>query len=445
MLSRPAFLAWLLVVAGVLVWRQSSAAEAPSAALKTELQQLLAVADDRGPQAAALAQRRYQSARAVRDDGRADYAYALVLLRLNKTKEASTLLSRVPDLKPAPYVPALQAHVALLLHQKQWSAAIERMERFGRALADQPGWWEQPDDRTNGAHWLGRAASVGGLVAVSAADVERFARADQQLRGLLPNELRDAYTAGFEAVIRESEQLAETTAATETAAKVAQEAEQDAARTKVKEQQTQAKAERENLKLTAEEWKKYLDDKLADFAKQLGMLEKEWNTQDQRRHSLERLILLAQQQQQLLILQGQQLSGNTKSKSNSTTNANSAVLQRIDRELSNLQSQINQYEQDRGRTLAAMNVVYQQAQTGLAQRQALIADYERATGKLVQQDESLKKWNDRLQQKEKDLTGPPKGKAASVQSLERKRKSVGTYLFMDWEAERQRWLEELGE
>lgn len=104
------------------------------------------------------------------------------------------------------------------------------------------------------------------------------------------------------------------------------------------------------------------------------------------------------------------------------------------------QQQILQYQQDRTRTLTGMNQYYQQALAVINQRQNLVADYERATGQLVQKDESLKKWNDRLQKKEKDVVDGAKGKVAAVQTLDQRRKTVGTYLSTDWEAERQRLI-----
>jgi len=422
------------------------AADPPSANFKAELRELLSVADDRGPQAQSLAQRRFQSAKSLGDEGVAEYAHALVLLRLNKSKEALIALARAGDQKPTPYLPALKAHVAMLLQQKQWTNATAQLDRVGKAILEHAAWWPDEEERASDADWLGRATSVGQLLATSAADIERFTRIDRHLRKTLTDAEKAAYVAGFDAVIRESEELADTAAAAESTAKVTQEAEHATERDKVKTQQSQTKGERENLKLTADEWKKYLDDKLAEFGKQLGLLEKDWNTLDQRRQSLEKSILLAQQEQQMLMLRGQQ---NTTPRSTSRSVGGNTVVttttaQALDRELGIRQQQINRYQADRDRTLTSMNGIYQQAQTQLVQRQALITDYEHATGKLVQKDEALKKWNDRLQQKEKDLATGPKGIAASVQSLEQKRKSVSTYLPMDWEAERQRWLAELG-
>jgi hypothetical protein len=415
---------------------------------KSELQQLLKVADDRGPQAVGNAAKRYQSARNLHDDGSADYAYGLVLLRLNKPKEALTTLARGADVTPAPYLPALRAYVALALQQKQWPGAMERMEKLGRAFAAHPEWWPTPDALSADAQWLGRATALGEVVVTSAADVERFTKLDQSVRSVLPAELRTAYSSGYDAVLTQAEQLADSAAKEESTARVTQEHENEVARDKVKTQQTQAEAERENLKLTSEEWKKFLDDKLAEFSKQLGTLEKQVNQLDQRRQSLERSILLAQQEQQLLIARGQSISSVQSQTSRNTgtnfsANANAQAIQAINQQLDRLQIRINQYQQEHTQVQNQIALGLQQSMQTLNQRQALITNYEQATGKLVQQDESLRKMKDRLSQKEKDLAESPKGKAASVQSLEQKRKSPATYLPMDWEAERQRWLQDL--
>lgn len=402
------------------------------------LHTLLLTADNRGPQSVGLALRRYQTAKALRDDSDTSYTYAIVLLRLTKTKEALAQLAQATEKQ---HVSAAQAQVALLMSQKQWTVATEHIEKYSDWLRDDNPRWKDDEARDQFAEWIGRAISVGQIVGANASEVERFNRLDQRVRGLMPLTRREAYIRGFDAVLQEEEGLANTTEVVQTEEEKKRDEAIAAEKNRLKNEQDKTKGDRENLIQTAEEWKKTLDNKLTEFGKQLGLMEKEWNTLDQRRQTLERSILLAQQEQQLLFNRYEALSSN-----NGNTNRNipnprqQTQLQQIDRELGTRQQQILQYQQDRNRTMTSMNQQYQQAQVVIAQRQNLVADYERATGQLVQKDESLKKWNDRLQKKEKDVVDGAKGKVVAVQTLDQRRKSVGTYLIMDWEAERQRLL-----
>lgn len=398
---------------------------------------LLLTADHRGPQSVGLALRRYQTAKVLRDDSETSYAYAIVLLRLNKYKEA---LAQLASASETQHVSAAQAHITVLMSQKQWTAAGGFIEKYADWLRDDNPRWKNDAARDEFAAWIGRAVSVGQLVASSAAEVERFNKLDQRVRGLMPLSRRAAYINGFDEVLAEEENLANTTDAVETVEEKKR-AEAIAAETKrLQAEQDKTKGDRENLKQTAEEWKKTIDEKLAAFGKQLGQLEKEWNGLDQRRQSLERSIFLAQQEQQLSMNRYDALSANNNNSRNQRNPLQQAQMQQLDREMAQRQQQILQYQQDRNQTLTGMNQFYQQALVQIQQRQLLIADYERATGQLVQQDESLKKWNDRLQKKEKQVTDGAKEKPAAVQTLDQRRKSVGTYLMADWEAERQRLL-----
>lgn len=401
------------------------------------LHTLLLTANDRSPASVGLAFRRYQAAKALRDGPDTAYAYGIVLLRLNKTREALPFLAQAADKQ---HISAAQAYITLLLSQKQWTVAIDRIEKSVDWLREDNPNWKSADARDEFAEWIGRALSTGQQVANTVAELERLHEAEQRVRALMPVNHREAYIRGFEAVINESENLANTTASVQTAEQEKQEAAAEAEKAQLRGEQAKTKGDRENLKLTAEEWKKTLDNKLAEFGKSLGLLEKEWNTLDQRRQSLERSILATQQEFQVLMNQYEGLRNNGNNNGNARNGLNQTRLQQIDRELGIRQQQILQYQQDRNRTVTGMNQFYQQALVVLNQRQALVADYERATGQLVQKDESLKKWNDRLVKKEKDAEDNAKAKPGAVQTLEQRQKSVGTYLSTDWEAERQRLL-----
>ncbi len=428
------------VIALALACRSANSAEKPSEkATQEALHTLLLTADHRGAQSVGLALRRYQTAKTLQDDSETSYAYAIVLLRLNKPKEA---LAQLAHASKDQHVSAAQAQITLLMSQRQWTAATELIEKYSDWLRDDNPRWNDNEARDQFAEWIGRAISVGQIVGTSAAEVDRFSKLDGRVRGLMPLTRRAAYIRGFDGVLSEEENLANTTDVVQTEEEKKRDEAIAAEKERLKNEKDKTKGDRENLKQTAEEWKKTLDGKLAEFGKNLGLLEKEWNTLDQRRQSVERSILAAQQEQQLSLNRYEALQANSTNGNQGVSNSRAqAQMQQLDREMGTRQQQILQYQQDRNRTLTGMNQFYQQAQVMINQRQALVADYERATGQLVQKDESLKKWNDRLQKKEKDVVDGAKGKLAAVQSLDQRRKTVGTYLSTDWEAERQRLLE----
>jgi hypothetical protein len=419
------------------------AADAPAkstAEYRQAMRQLLEVADERTPTSAALAQRRFQAARAIAPDARpVQYAYGVVLQRLNKSKDASAQFAEAGKSPAGGYPPAYEAWVTTLFAARQWSAVAHALQSYGETLVNRPESWKEPKERGSSAEWLGRAVSAAILVAPQGADVQRFADVDSQLRDVLPTDVSTDYVRGFEEVIQLHEQLAESGEKARRDAKETQEKERETERGRVAEQQGKVTSQREDLKLTAEEWKKRLDDKQADFSKQLGLLEKDWTARDQKRLSIERSILLAQQESTALTQQYQLLASERR-----PSTADRLRMQQIDFQLNQRQQQLFDYQLQRDQTVVAMQAVYRQAAGVLAQRQAFIADYERATGQLVKQDDSLRKWNDRLAKQKTELEETPTGKTPGTQALEQKMKSIGTYLPADWEAIRQRLLAEYG-
>jgi hypothetical protein len=431
------------VLAGIAVAATAIAGDGPpsSPGFRQAMRQLLEVADERGPTAFALAQRRFQSARGMTTDVRpVQFAYGVVLQRLHRPKEATAAFSNAARHAAGAYPPAYEAWVSSLLAARQWTAAAEALRDYGGILVDKPEAWADAKDRRASADWLGRAVSAAILVAPQGNDVQRFASVDERLRKDLTTDVSVDYLRGFDEVIELHEQLADTGEKSRQEAKVAQEKERETERAVVTDQQGQVASQRENLKLTADEWKKRLDEKQAEFAKQLGQLEKDWNTQDQKRQSVDRSILLAQQEAALLTQQYQALANNER-----PSLPERLRMQQVDGQINQRAQQLIQYQLERDRTLAAMQAVYQQATAVLAQRQALIQDYERATGQLVKQDESLRKWNDRLSKQKTALEEVPTGQTAATQAIDQKRKSIGTYLPVDWEAIRQRLLTEYGD
>jgi hypothetical protein len=435
---------WIVVVAGAATLFAGDPGNAGSVAQR----RLLEVSDLRGPQAVSEARRRFESARTLSDDDRpVHYDYGVVLARLLKPKEALVEFHAALESPKGPFPSAGRAAIFLELTSRDWKAAAATARKLGDALVNAPEAWETDAAWSNDARWLGESVSAAQLLVSSAADVKLWSDLDQHLRTTLPGDLRTAYAAGFEAVVDRHDTLAAKTESAVQAAATAEGEKNEAVRKDVLDTQQRIAAQKENLKVAAEDWKKRYEDQMADIAKQMGTLEKDWTRLDNRRQSLERSILLTQQEITLMLQQLDQInSQNTNQNQNQNTNRptfGTNLAATFNQQLGQRQQALIQYQFDWNRTSIQQNQVQQQAVTVLNQRQAAMTDYQQRSGQLVQQDGQLDKWNGRLNKQAAELEEPPTGKTAQTRSMQQKLKTVVAYLPWDWEAERLRRLAEI--
>jgi hypothetical protein len=423
----------------------ASAAESSPARIAAE-RRLLQSADQRGQAAATEAKRRFETLRVLSagDERAARYAYGVVLVRLLKQKEALAEFAAATEAEQGPYPPALQAAIFLSLNTRDWKGAAGLARRMGDALLNAPDAWETDTAWSADIRRLGELVSAAQLLVTTADDVKVWADVDQHLRKSLPDSVLAEYAAGFEAVIERQTQLTTRVEELKQDAAEAQGEQNLATLKEVADSKQKVAAQRENLKAAAEDWKKLFDDQMAEYGKQLGKMEKDWTTLDARRQSLERSILLAQQeiavmQQQLEVMAQQQ--GNREGQQIGNLN----LFQTFNIQMGQRQAQLIQYQFDWNRTAASQNQIQQQAVAMLNQRQSAIADYQKKSGKLIEQDGQLDRWNGRLTKEAAKLEVNPTGETAKTRALQQKLKTVGAYIPWDWEAERQRLLKQLDE
>jgi len=435
-----------LMLGTVAVLSPMVAAEESSDAARAAQRRLLEIADQRGPTAAAEARKRFDSASALADDDREPrYAYGVVLVRLHKAKEALAEFQTAAISDQGLYPPALRAAVFLQLTGHDWKSAADLTRRLGDALVNAPDAWDTDVAWSADARWLGETVSAAQWLVSTAGDVKLWADVDQQLRTALPGDLRIEYVAGFDAVVQRHSELTAKVEAVRQDAVVAEGEKNEAVRKEVQTAKQKVAAQRENLKAAAGDWKKLYEDQMAEFGKQLGKLEKDWNSLDNRRQSLERSILLAQQEIALMQQQMDRInSQNNNRRNNNGTGATFGLdlAQTFNVQMGQRQASLIQYQFDWNRTNAQQNQVQQQADGLLNQRQSAIADYQQRTGQLVEQDGQLDKWNGRLAKQAAELDEPLTGENGQTRSLQQKLKTVGAYVPWDWEAERQRLLKE---
>jgi hypothetical protein len=411
----------------------------------TAQRRLLEVAEQRGPAAVGEAKRRFESARAIVEDDRpVRYAHGVVLVRLLKPKEALTEFQAAATSERGPYPPALRAAIFLGLSGRDGKSAEAFVRRFGDALVNAPDAWTTDAAWSTDARWLGEAVSTAQLILSTASDVKTWSDVDQDLRSTLPEDLRTAYATGFEAVLERHAVLAAKVESVQKDALLAEGEKNEAVRKEVLDAKQKVAAQKENLKVAAGDWKKLYDDQMTEFSKQLGKLEKDWNSLDNRRQSLERSILLTQQEISLMLQQIDQINSQQTNSQISVSGlrvpSGLDLRQTYNQQLGQRQAALIQYQFDWNRTVGQQNQMQQQAVGLVKQQQAAVADYQQRTGQLVQQDGQLDKWNKRLNEQASDLEDPPTGKTAQTRSLQQKLKSAATYLPWDWEAERQRLL-----
>lgn len=406
---------------------------------------LLEVTSAQGRSAVTEAGRRFDVARGTAPgDPRAPYAYGVVLANLHQLQAAQQQFAAARGSEQLPFPPAWRAELTLVLLQRQWLPAAELAEQFGRVLGDSAAGCFQPEDRLRDARWLGSAVAAAQSLTVNVDDVKRWLAVDAQLRQRLPAAVRAAYETGFEATLDEHSKLSAELEATRAVVREDQEMQQMVEQQRARDLQRVNDNTRGQFQVIAAGQEKSFEEQMVEFAKQLGTLEREWNRLSNRRQALQRSILLVEQEIYLLRQQYDQLT-----QQNQSNGPNFAIPPRpnlvasIDQQIGVRVNQLLQYQAEDGRTLTEMVPVQQRAMAVLAERQAVTQEHERRTGELTARDEQLEKWKQQLEKKIVELDAPAKGLSPEVKSLEQRLKNLGTYLPVNWNAERERLLQEL--
>ncbi len=412
---------------------------------RSALVRLLDAAELKGRFAPAQAEQRFEAARAASSDDRlVHYAYGIVLSRLLKFPEAQAQFALASDAPNGPYPPAYRAALFLELQLRRWQSASKTALTFGGEITNSPDAWTNDEDRAVDARWLGQATSAGQLLATNALDVRAWIDVDRQLRRELPTELLDEYSAGFEETLQLRSQFVEQTEESRAIAQQKLAEAQEVERRKLAEKQRETESSRVSLQEIAKGNQEAFQKQLGEFSKQLGLLENQWNQLDERRQHVERSIILLGQE--LTVLQQAYQNALNQDRDPENPSARTRLrLQGIDQQIARCHLQSLEYQAERDRTITSLRNVQGQANTLLSQRQAAIADYEKQTGEIMKRDEQLEKWSKRIVKKAVELNETPQGNTAEVKTRERKLQSIGAYLALDWEGERQRLRKQVSE
>lgn len=408
-----------------------SVATGESEPAASQLEQFLTAGfDRRGTSDNQLKDEYRELKRSSADDLSADYAYALALLKRNDYDAAMKILDDLRS-QPGPvYLPAWHASIWNRLNRREYDEGFSQLTELARLTTDPDRKWTAPDQPQQNARWMGKLLAGMGYQLTSGRDWEALQVVWHKTEsGLTEPELQQEFQAGIQEVRQLRKELEGdlTETAKETKAEQAKTEEELAKELEQKAEETeQAK---EDLKLTAEEWKKKLDKELVEFGRKIGSLERDYAFLDAKRLSLERSITLVQREQTALALAAE----------NSPRNANSNA---VALENGRLNTKLAQYQGEHRQTLVGLQQVTVQGNALLAQRQALINEYQKATGKLVEQDKKLELLAKRLSKNQEKLDDDkPVRPTAELRKLRIRMKYFSTYLPFDLDEEKQKLID----
>lgn len=407
-----------------------AAGESEPAAAQLE-QFLTAGFDRRGTSDQALKDEYRELKRASNSDLSPDYAYALALLKRNQYDEAMQILDELRG-KPGPaYLPAWQAAIWNRLNRRDYEQGFSQLTELAAMTADPDRKWATPEHPPQNARWMGKLLAGMGYQLTSGRDWENLQAVWHKVESDLTDPLlQQELQAGIQEVrqLRKEIEGDFTETAKETEAEQAKTEEELAKELEQKAEETE-KA-KEDLKLTAEEWKKKLDKELVEFGRKIGSLERDYAFLDAKRLSLERSITLVQREQTALALAAE----------NAPKNVNSTG---VALENGRLNAKLAQYQGEHQQTLVGLQQVTAQGNLLLAQRQALINEYQQATGKLVQQDKKLEQLAKKLSKNQEKLEADdkPVRPTAELRRLRSRMKYLSTYLPFDLDEEKQKLID----
>jgi hypothetical protein len=373
---------------------------------------------------------------ADRNDPRVDYAWGLVLLKHRRTREAERQFQTAAARTTPAYLPASQAVVWLQLARKQYVPGFKSLRAFIDSVADDKRPAADAAERLSAAEWTGRAIAALNEIPLTdrqKADVKRLdVAAEQQFR----DRMLAAYRKGKQAVKSLAGELSVDAVKTRVLAgkKLAKKEKQT--RKEIASRKDDVDKSQESLKLTAEQWKDWLEDQEKQTKRSLTRGTKELAILESRRASLTRSYLLAARQKTLLLATMRRGDPNSERTTPITPSANDIALGRI-------QQTLAAYELQYQRTVQQMNATRQAAATAVQNYRAAVKRYHTATGKIAKSNTELAKLESHLKQQERKLQQSNVKQVAAVKQMKKRQASFTTYVKFDVDAEKKRLLESL--
>ena len=373
----------------------------------------------------------FQTAQRTSDhDPRIHYCYGLVLLKQLRSSDALRQFKLACDEPAETYAPSLQATSWLLLRTRKHADALDHLSSLARVIERVEAVGLDEQKATETAEWIGRCAGSLELLLKSNKDKQLLERQEHQIRKALSTEHLKAYDQGKSKVRDQFRQLAEqrnfaAQQTTESQLKVQQQRKVES-----DQEQNTLDGKRVQLKTTAEQWKKWLDEQLSASDAQLATLEKSRRYLESRRQSLSRSMLSLRQEITL------------RSVRQRPSRVSQKRLPRAGVDALERENQMTAYKNEYQRTSSQISAVQMNTFAVFQKRRAIINRYQQATGRLAKQDKVIDSRSRRLDIKNQKLGKVDNGKSARTRSLARRSQSIGTYVPFDIEAEKERLLKE---
>lgn len=386
------------------------------------LAEMLQVGFARSPKAFQDSQRLYDSLRTEsQNNPRVDYAHGLILMKLLRTKEAKADFLTAIKRPGTFYPPAWQALIWSNFAAKEFDDGYDRLAEFAKRVGDSDGLTDR--ERYDQAYWVGRVMAALEMGLDSNQSRESWFQTQTRMVDRLGPVLANAYDDGKEDVHAKHMVLEEDI-------RQAREKENDKQGKKLDEigkSLNAADTKRENLKKSAAELKEEFEEQSTAYKKQFERMEKDYAMMERRGLSLMTQMVTFDQQINL-------------AQNNRNPNFNTGGLAALQSRRALLDTEF-QMTANATRQLAA------NAQQLAQQRAEFESQYEQATGNIVKEEASVKKWKERAEKHADELkkaAKKPVGPAAGLNAKIQAATSFRTYVDLDLAVERESLLRSLG-
>jgi hypothetical protein len=363
------------------------------------------------------------------EDPRVEYAYALVLGRLAQPVESRKHLEVAAN--HTRYFRAEQLLIRDLIKAKQFPAAGERLSDLARELStDDPA-------APAAAQWMGRiVACVVGPVGTKDAR-EQFAYLHLHLRMHLPAVLVTAYDKGFHHLELEVDDLRSSIELVQMQAETVSDAAKESADEALAKKRGDLLVKEGAAKEAGKKWEEWLADETGKVDESLIEMEKRFQ-------DLENSATVQQAAVTALRLQLDRIDRGLDGSGVFIPGQGLGVSQVNAPRRGDVATLLMLEESKLGLIWAAQQELSNLAGAQLASRKNIVAQYQQATGTILNELDSLKKWDQRAKKIAEREKRDADKKPAGISSLEARVKSLSTYDPFDFKIERERLLAELG-
>jgi len=367
-----------------------------------------------------------------------DYAYALVLLHRNEFRDAMSLLEDLRELRQPAFAPAWQVSIWQLFLRRQYDDAFEQLNDLIELTSKAPQGWQSPEQAEANALWVGTITQALTYQLTSKKQTRNLQNTIERANELFEGPALAAFNRGTEQTEQEHRKMSDELGQKSSQAKEEQEESKLKAAEIASQQSAKAEETREKLQLTAQEWKSKVEKGLSDLDPKIQEAQKNFQTLNFQRQAIEKqMAAVAKEKARLDFLAA---NPNLLEQSN---------IRPVDiiKERNRIAAQYQQFQLQRQKILASLNQVAQQGLSLLTTRQKLIQDYQKATGKLIQQDKELEKLTKKLadSQQEVNQKGRPVKSTAAIRRLKTQMKRFQTYLTISLEHEGEALVESLNQ